>query len=283
MMALNQAAAPAAEAASARTQVLLQANARTLIESGFDQLYRLKFAEARNQFVAYQQAHPLDPLGDVSIAASYLFEEFYHQQVLTSKFFLNDKLFLGGIEGRPDEGHKVNFNRANQHARELARNRLKSDPDDADAFFALTMSAGMQADYASILERQQFKSLGLIREANEYAKQLLKLRPKDADAWLALGAANYIIGCLPAHVRFFLWFGRLHGDKRLGMEQLRKAAEEGHYLMPFSKIFLALAAMREGQEDLARQQFSDLVARFPDNPLFAEELARLNSNPKISP
>ncbi len=33
--------------------------------------------------------------------------------------------------------------------------------------------------------------------------------------------------------------------------------------------------MREKQEDFARKLLSDLVAEFPDNPLFAAELARL--------
>ncbi len=59
------------------------------------------------------------------------------------------------------------------------------------------------------------------------------------------------------------------------MDRLRKTAEQGRYLKPFAKIFLALAAMRERQEGLARKQFSDLVAEFPDNPLFALDLARL--------
>jgi predicted Zn-dependent protease len=38
---------------------------------------------------------------------------------------------------------------------------------------------------------------------------------------------------------------------------------------------LALAALREKQEDIARKQLSDLVAEYPDNHVFAEELARL--------
>jgi hypothetical protein len=53
------------------------------------------------------------------------------------------------------------------------------------------------------------------------------------------------IGCLPAYKRFFLWFGEVHGDKRLGMEQLQITAEKRRYLKPFAKIFLAHAAIRE--------------------------------------
>ncbi len=62
------------------------------------------------------------------------------------------------------------------------------------------------------------------------------------------------------------------------MEQLQIMAEKGHYPKPFAQIFLALAAMREKQENVARRQLLDLSAHFPDNPLFKQELAHLDSH-----
>ncbi len=246
------------------------------IESGFNLLYELKFGEARNQFSEWKRAYPADPLGYAAMAASYLFEEFYYQHVLTSEFFLDDRRLLGGIHGKPDQGRKVGFQSENEKAKELARRRLNEDPQDDNALFALTISTGMQADFLSILERRQLESLSLIKQAEAYAKRLLVLQPDDADAWLSIGAANYIVGCLPAYKRFFLWFDRIHGDKEVGMEQLQIAAEKGHYLKPFAQIFLALAAMREKREEIARTQLMDLAAHFPDNPLFRDELVRLD-------
>ena len=40
---------------------------------------------------------------------------------------------------------------------------------------------------------------------------------------------------------------------------------------------LALAALREKKADVARTQLKELVAEFPENPLFASELAKLGS------
>jgi len=51
--------------------------------------------KALAEFEAWQKSHPRDPLGSVSEAAAYLFEECYRQGVLTSEFFLDDKRFLG--------------------------------------------------------------------------------------------------------------------------------------------------------------------------------------------
>ena len=245
------------------------------IEAGFRLLYELKFAEARARFTAWQKAYADDPLGSASEAASYLFEEFYRQGVLTSEFFLDDKRLLGGIAGKPDQARGAAFSDANVRAQAQAWHRLKTNPQDADALFALTISTGMQGDYASLIEKRQLEGLRLVREAEGYAKKLLALAPDAADAYLPLGAGNYIIGCLPAHKRFFLWFGGIRGDKAAGMQQLQMAAARGHYLRPFAKILLALAALREKQVELARREFRELAAEFPENPLFARELAKL--------
>jgi hypothetical protein len=266
----------------AKAQPLAGPEAPPAIDGGFRLLYELKFTEARRLFTEWNSNHPDDPLGEVSVAASFLFEEFYRQGVLTSEFFLNDKRLLGGIAGKPDAERGSGFREANQRARDLARRRIKANRRDVDALFALTIATCMQADFESILEKRQLESLRLIKEADSYAHQLLEQRPDAADAWLALGAANYIIWCLPVHMRFLLWFGGIHGDRKLGMEQLRKAADNGHYLRPFAKIFLAMAAMRENQEELARAQLSDLVSEFPANQLFAAELSRLDHKPAIT-
>lgn len=246
------------------------------IDAGFRELYELRFSEARKQFAAWQGQHPEDPLADVSIAASYLFEEFYRQNVLSSDFFLNDKRLLGGIEGIPDESRAMSFARANGEAREIALRRLKTDAHDPRALFVLTLATGMEADYAGILEKRHLESVRLIKQAERYAKELLMVQPDAQDAWLALGAADYIIGSLPAHKRFFLMFGGIHGDRKAGLDELRRAAEEGHYLKPYAKMLLGLASIREMQREVARQEFTDLAAEFPGNPLFALELARLN-------
>jgi predicted Zn-dependent protease len=91
--------------------------------------------------------------------------------------------------------------------------------------------------------------------------------------------ANYVIGSLPGLKKFFLGFAGIHGDKKAGIQQLQIAADHGHYLRPFAKILLALAALREKKTEVARAQLNDLVTEFPENPLFASELAKLKVSP----
>jgi hypothetical protein len=244
------------------------------LSAGFDLLYQQKFAEAREAFANWKSRNPEDPFGEVAVAASYLFEELHRQSVLTSDFFLNEKKFLHGIDGKPDPERMSHFREALAQARQLARERQKTNPNDGEALFALTLAAGMESDAESILQKKHMAGLKRMKEANKYAKLLLAEHPDAADAYIAPGIANYVIGSQSAGSRFALWFGGIHGDKKLGMEQVAKTAENGRYLRPFAKIILALAARREKQDALAQKLLRELSEQYPDNELFASEYAK---------
>jgi len=244
------------------------------LSAGFDLLYQQKFAEAREGFANWESRNPEQPLGEVAVAASYLFEELSRQGVLTSDFFLNEKKFLHGIDGSPDPERMSHFRDALARARELASERQKTNPKDAEALLALTLAAGMESDAESILQKRHLDGLKRMKKANGYAKQLLAQHPDATDAYIAPGIANYIIGSQSAGSRFVLRFGGIHGDKKLGMEQVARTAENGRYLRPFAKIILALAARREKQDALAQRLFRELSEQYPDCELFASEYAK---------
>jgi hypothetical protein len=165
------------------------------------------------------------------------------------------------------------FGEALTRAREPATMRQKTNPDDGEALFALTLAAGMESDAESILQKKHMNGLKRMKEANKYAECLLANYPDATDTYIALGIANYIIGSQNAGSRFALWFDGIHGDKKLGMEQVARAAENGRYLRPLAKIILALAACGENQAALARKLLGELIEQYPDSELFASEYA----------
>jgi hypothetical protein len=249
------------------------------LRAGFDLLYEQKFAEARESFAAWEAAHPDEPFGQDAIAASYLFEELYRQNVLTSEFFLDDKKFVRGIDGQPDAERMKRFHEAVGRARQLATNRQKNNQNDSEALFALTLASGMESDASTILDKKHIDGLKHMKEANKYGKLLLVQRPDANDAYVALGIANYVIGSMNGGVRFALWFDGVHGDKKLGMEQVAKTSDNGRYLQPFAKIILALAARREKQPELATKLLRELKEQYPNSALFASEYAKA-TNPR---
>jgi hypothetical protein len=252
------------------------------LSDGFRLLYEQRFSEARAKFSDWELHHPDEPFGEVAVAATYLYEEFYADHVLSSDFFLDDKKFLHGIDGKPNRERMNNFLGALTRTREISKRRLKQNPKDPEALFGLTLAAGMESDADAILEKKQLDGLKRMKEANEYAKELLAVQPDANDAYIALGTANFIIGSLNPGYRFALWFGGIHGDKKLGMQQLQITVDRGGYLKPFAKIMLALGARREKQPALAQKLLRELSEEFPASELFAAEYAKAMGRPTPS-
>jgi len=247
------------------------------LDHGFSGLYNLDFAGAQEDFATWQQLHPDDPVGPVSEAAGFLFSEFNRLGVLEAQFYENDEAFVGRPKLTPDPALRQQFMAAIGRAEALSRARLATDPKDRDALFALTLSAGLQADYAALIEKRNLASLHFTKEASISAQQLLAVCHDCYDALLATGFTKYIIGSMAAPVRWILRMGGMPADKQGGIADLQTTAEHGHYLAPFARILLAIAYVREKDKPRALQLLAGLRREFPANPLFPREIAHLQS------
>ena len=59
---------------------------------------------------------------------------------------------------------------------------------------------------------------------------------------------------------------------------MKLVADRVHYLAPFANILLAIAYVRDHDKPHARELLASLRDQFPANPLFAQEIARLDSS-----
>jgi hypothetical protein len=247
------------------------------LDHGFQLLYNLDFDRAHNVFAAWEQSHPDDPMGPTCDAAGVLFSEFHRLGVLEAQFFENDKKFENRQKLSPDPAVRERFNAAIQKAEIIARARLAKNSKDKDALFALTLTNGLQGDYAALIEKRNLASLRYTKQATAWGDQTLAVDPDCYDAHIASGISKYIIGSMAAPVRWLVRLGGVSGDKQEGMKELKLTAERGHYLAPFANILLAIAYVREHDKPRARELLASLRDQFPANPLFAEEIARLDS------
>ncbi len=247
------------------------------LDRGFSGLYNLDFAGAQKDFVAWQQLHPDDPMGPVSEAAGLLFAEFNRLGVLEAQFYENDDAFADRPKLTPDPALRKHFMDAIGHAENLSHTRLSRDPKDRDALFASTLSSGLQADYAALIEKRNLASLHYTKLASVSAQELLAVCPNCYDALLATGFSKYIIGSMAAPVRWILRMGGLPSDKQGGIADLQTTAEHGHYLAPFARILLSIAYVREKDKARALQLLTGLQHEFPANTLFPREIAHLQA------
>jgi len=246
-----------------------------MIQTGYHQMYNLEFDGAHKTFAQFEQQRPDDPLGHVSNAAAYLFAEFDRLNILQSEFFVNDDRFRHAKRLTPDAAVRQAFDGELAKAEQLANGILARSPQDPDALFANILSMGLRADYSALVEKRYLDSLRVIKNGRETAEKLLAIAPDYYDAYLAIGVENYMLSLKAAPVRWLLSLGGAQVDRERGIQDLRLTAEKGHYLSPYARLLLAVAAMRNKDRAQARDLLAALVHDFPHNRLYSEELARL--------
>lgn len=247
------------------------------LDHGFQLLYSLDFDAAHGIFAQWEETHPDDPMGPTCDAAGLLFSEFHRLGVLEAQFFENDKNFESHQKLSPDPAVRARFDAEIQKAQTLARNQLAKNSKNRDALFALTLTNGLEADYAALIDKRNMASLRYTKEASAWGQQTLTVDPECYDAHIASGISKYLVGSMAAPVRWLVRLGGVSGDKQEGIKELKLVADHGHYLAPFANILLAIAYVRDHDKPHARELLASLRTAFPSNPLFGQEIARIDS------
>ncbi len=252
-----------------------QPDTTTTLEAGYAAMYNLEFDKAHDIFAQWERLHPEDPMGPASDAAAYLFAEFDRLHVLEFELFTDDHRFEGRSSLAPDTQVKQKFEATLDKSARLADSALSRRPHDTNALFAKVLRLGLLGDYAAMIEKRDLQGLSYLKQGRALAEQLLAADPNCYDAYLAVGVENYLLSLKPAPVRWLLRLGGAQTDKDAGLQKLGLAAERGHYLLPYARLLLAVAALRDHNQERARELLSGLSREYPHNRLYHEELARL--------
>jgi len=245
------------------------------LETGYREMYNLDFEGAHAFFRSWEASHPDDALGPVSNAAAYLFAEFNRLHILETDLFTDDERFAKRKKQVPDPQTREAFDRELDRGEEIANRVLATSPQDSNALFAKSMASGLRGNYAAMIEKRNLAGLSYMKAGRIVAQKLLALDPSYYDAYLAVGLENYLLGSSSAPVRWFLRIGGAETNKDDGIAKLRLTAEKGHYLAPYARLLLAVAALRDHDRSTARRLLSGLADEFPHNQLYRNELARL--------
>jgi hypothetical protein len=247
----------------------------TGLDQGYRNLYNRNFDAGRASFRNWMQAHPDDPLGPASDAAAILFTEFDRVNIIGTQLFNDPYTDDFARNTKPNPNLRLDFDQRTRQAESIADAILARSPRDAHALFTKMLIYGLRADYAEMLDKSDFRALQHSKKGANYSVLTLQADPHLYDAHIATGFENYMLSTKPAPVR---WVARLMGgqtDKEFGISELKLTAAHGRYLAPFAQILLAVAEIRDGNKQEARDILSSLAKEFPQNPLYARQLSRV--------
>ena len=245
------------------------------LDPGYRDMYNLQFGNAHNFFQNWEKAHPEDPMAPASNAAAYLFAEFDRLHILESEFFTNDDAYLERKKMAPDPQLKKMFEAELDKSDRIAADMLAKNPNEPNALFAKVMVLGLRGDYAALIEKRDMAGLSYIKTGRALAEKLLAAHSDYYDAYLAVGVENYLLSLKPAPMRWFLRMTGAQTDRETGLQKLKITAEKGHYLLPYARLLLAVAALRDKDRPRAKTLLAGLATEFPENHLYARELAKL--------
>lgn len=248
----------------------------TPLNDGYYDLYNLDFAGAHAHFQEWMTAHPDDPLGPASDAAAYIFDEFERLDVLDIQLFADDDRFESREPPAVDPTLKQGFIDRTNQTDQLADAAIKRNPHDANALYSKAVVSGMRADWASLIDRQEYGAFKYSEIASKYAKQALAADPTLYDANLAVGIENYMLSLKAAPIRWILSLTGAGTSKSEGVRLLKLTAERGHYLAPFARLMLAVGELRDGNIQQGKEILIGLSKEFPKNTLYQRQIARLH-------
>jgi hypothetical protein len=246
------------------------------LDRGYRDMYNLDFAAAHAEFGGWMKTHPEDPLGAASDAAAYLFGEFDRLNIIDVQLFADDSRFNSRSRLTPDAAVRKAFEDRADQANRLSDAALRRNPKDANALYAKTLVCGMRSDYALMIDKHDVEALSYSKQASELARRTLAIDPALYDAHLASGVENYMLSLKFAPLRWLLSLTGAGTDRAEGIRLLQLTASQGHYLAPFARMMLAVAAIRDNRPQQAREILTALSKEFPKNSLYTRELNRIH-------
>jgi tetratricopeptide (TPR) repeat protein len=249
-----------------------------LNDPGWQHFYNNEFSEALASFEEEARTHPDDPDAYNHVAQAILYREMLRNGALESQLVTGTNPFLRRVKMAVPPEVRSSFNAAIDKSIELANGRIRHDPKDVRALYALSVSHGLRANYLFLVEKAWTDALRDATASRKYSNRILAVDPQFVDAYLVQGLHDYIVGSLPFYMRMLGFLSGFHGDAAQGLRELENVAQNGVLNKYDARILLAAIYRRERRPREALALLKDAAERFPRNYLLRLEQVQMYSD-----
>jgi len=248
------------------------------VSKGFEYFYNLQYDDSIAEFGRLVAQQPNVPDGYNHLAQAILYRDMFRAGALESELVTGGNPFLRRQKVDASPADQRRFDQAIDHAMELAQARLKRNPRDTGALYALGVSYGLRANYNFLVRKAWRDSLRDATSARKCHSRITDIDPGFIDARLVQGLHDYIVGSLPVYWRLVGFLIGFHGNKDEGIRTLEMVAQKGKVNRIDAQILLCAVYRRERRPQSAVPILQDLVRRFPRNYLLPMDLAQMYSD-----
>jgi len=241
-----------------------------ITRSGFERFYNMDYARAIEDMEKVAAQHPDDPFAVNNLANSYLIRELFRMGALDPTDYANDS-FVGTPRRPATTDAKNKIKELLERAAGLEEEKLRANPNDAEALYARGVTRGMRSSYTGLIDRSWLTALRSAVGSRHDHERVLELSPTFTDARLIVGTHDYVVGSLPWAVKMAASLVGFSGNKERGIEELYAASKGGGEASIDARILLALFLRREGRFDEALTLVRGMTRQFPQNVILALE------------
>ena len=243
-----------------------------LRDSGFEALYNLEYAKARESFGEMERSFPTHPAGSQFLASALWIETLHKTRRLQSSLF-NSKSFYSNSEEKVDPKVIDQFRTWTRASKKLSEARLKKYPQDIEALYFLGSTEGLKASFEEAVERRHFAALRDGSDAVDHHRQIIKLDPNYRDAEITIGLYEYIVGSLPLPAKILAGITGARGSKKKGIAKVERVMQEGRMARDQARTLLIVLYTREKRYGDAAAVARELAAKYPRNYIYRLEAA----------
>jgi tetratricopeptide (TPR) repeat protein len=252
--------------------------AETTLSKGFDHFYNLEYDEAIAEFRKLFERDPDSAGARNHYAQAILYREMFRAGALESELVSGTNPFLRRPKMNPSAEDQRHFDESIAKSIAQSEARIKKNPNDSQALYALGVAYGLRANYNFLVRKAWFDALRDATRARKLHNRVTGLDPKIVDARLVEGAHDYVVGSLPWHVKMLGFLVGFRGDREGGIRTLEHVAQHGDVNRVDAQILLCAIYRRERNPQKAVPMLLSLIERFPRNYLLRFEIAQMYSD-----
>ncbi len=243
-----------------------------LRDGGFEALYNLEYAKARENFSEMERSFPTHPAGSQFLASALWIETLHKTRRLQSSLF-NSRSFYSNGDEKVEPKVIEQFRNLTRASKKLSEARLKQYPQDLEALYFLGSTEGLKASFEEAVERRHVAALRDGSDAVDHHRQIIKLEPTYRDAEITIGLYEYVVGSLPLPAKILAGITGARGSKKKGIAKIERVAQEGRMARDQAKTLLIVLYTREKRYSDAAAVARELAAKYPRNYIYRLEAA----------
>ncbi|QHS53664.1 hypothetical protein GWR55_04475 [Edaphobacter sp. 12200R-103] len=207
-----------------------------------------------------------------------IFRELYHQDLLDTTYYAHDSFLTSKRNVDVPKATRDRIEQLTDHAIDLADQQLKTNPNDANAYFARGYARGMHAAFITLVDHSFISAAHQGLSSRSDSEDALRIDPDYADAKMAVGIQQFAVASLPRFLRIMLGVTGVTGSKEKGLNLLRDCAAHGIVNPVECRTALSLFLRHDGRYPEALAVERGLAQEYPHDYLFRLEEANLTKD-----